>query len=169
MVSRRRPTPARVRAGAILTVLLTTGPLAAQTAQGSLTSAMAQVQIVATVPPTAHLSVASRLSAWSPSGAVRDAMATLAVLPNAPYRIVVYRLDDATPAGRETPQRLWVGIPGGELEELHLGTPVVIRRRGGSGGEQVATLSVRTDSSGSPSASPPAVPFRYEIEVEPTL
>ena len=49
----------------------------------------------------------------------------LAVLANAPYRLVVYRVD--RPDADHPSRRIWIESMDGVLEEVRVGAPVVIR------------------------------------------
>jgi hypothetical protein len=155
--------------GSIAAALLATAPLSAQTGQGSLTSAISQVQLSATMLPTARLDGSSRMVGWHRSDSGNEGLATLAVLPNAAYRLVVYRVDRAAPAAAETSRRIWVEGVDGTLEEVRVGMPVVIRRSGVTPGMEAARLRVRTEFAGPSGASPTGLPLRYEIQVQPTL
>jgi hypothetical protein len=103
---------------------------------------------------------------WRRSDSGVEGVATLAVLPNAAYRLVVYRVDQEAPAA-EASRRIWVEGGDGRLDEVRVGSPVVIRRPGQA--TQAATLRVRADLGGLSSASPAGLPLRYEIQIQPTL
>ena len=105
--------------------LLATAPLAAQTLKRSLTSAVSQVQLSALMLPTAHLDGSSRIVGWRRSDSGAEGVATLAVLPSAAYRLVVYRVDQEAPAEAEASRRIWVEGADGSLEEVRVGRPVV--------------------------------------------
>ena len=149
--------------------LLATAPLAGQTGQGSLASAVGHVQLSATMLPTARLEGSSRIVGWHRSDSGDEGLVTLAVLPNAAYRLVVYRADREASVRAETSRRIWVERIDGTLEEVRMGMPVVIRRPGIMQSKQAATLRVRTDFAGPSGASPAGLPLRYEIQIQPTL
>ena len=88
--------------------LLASASLAAQTDKRSLTSAVGQVQLSAVMLPTAHLDGSSRIAGWRRSDSGAEGVATLAVLPNSAYRLVVYRIDQEGPAAAEASRRIWV-------------------------------------------------------------
>ena len=168
MTDRPRMACYRVTGPAILAALLAAAPLAAQ-GPGPATSRVAQVQLSATMLPAAHLAGSSQMVGWRRSESGQEGAAALAVLPNAPYRLVVYRMDEAA-AGAPASRRVWVGGGDSTLQEVHAGAPVVIR---GSAApqttEQQVTLRVRVDVGDRTDAIPSEVPLRYEIQVEPTL
>jgi hypothetical protein len=149
--------------------LLATASLAAQTDKRSLTSAVGQVRLSAVMLPTAHLDGSSRIVGWRRSDSGAEGVATLAVLPNSAYRLVVYRIDQEGPAAAEASRRIWVEGADGRLEEVRVGRPAVIRRPGVTHPTQAATLRIRTDLGGPSSASPAGLPLRYEIQIQPTL
>ena len=151
---------------ATIAALFGAAPVAAQ--GGPVTSGVAQVQLVATVLPTAHLDGLGRMVGWHRSEGGQEGLATLGVLPNAPYRLVVSRTEEASPAKVEAAGRIWVEGVDGALAEVRMGLAVEIRRSGVNQGTQV-TLRVRADLAGSSSASPTVLPLRYDIQVEPTL
>jgi hypothetical protein len=94
----------------------------------------------------------------------------LAVLPNAPYRLVVYRVDGETPAVGQASRRVWVASGDSTLQEVRPGMPVVIRgSKATQATEQQVTLRVRVGLGEATSPAPSEVPLRYEIQVEPTL
>jgi hypothetical protein len=158
----------RLIGSATAAALLATARLAAQTEQGSLTSAVSQVQLSATMLPTARLYGSSRAVGWHRSGSADEGMTTLAVLPNAAYRLAVYRVDREAPVAAET-SRIWVEGVDGRLEEVRVGMPVVLRRSGATHGMEAVRLRVRADFAGSSGPSPTDLPLRYEIQVQPTL
>ena len=149
--------------------LLATAPLAAQTLKRSLTSAVSQVQLGAVMLPTAHLDGSSRIVGWRRSDSGAEGVATLTVLPNAAYRLVVYRVDQEAPAKAEASRRIWVEGADGRLEEVRVGRPVVIRRPRVTQAMQAVTVRVRADLGGPSSPSPAGLPLRYEIQIQPTL
>jgi len=159
----------RLIGSAIAAALTATAPLGAQTGQGLLTSAVSQVQLSATMLPTARLDGSSRMVGWHRSDSGDEGVATLAVRPNAAYRLVVYRVDWEAPAAAETSRRIWVEGADGKLEEVRVGMPVVIRRSGVAQGMEAARLRVRADLAGPAGASSTSLPLRYEIQVRPTL
>ncbi len=159
----------RLIGSASTAALLATMPLVAQTGQGSLTSAVSQIRLSATMLPTARLGGSSRIVGWHRSDSGDEGMANLAVLPNAAYRLVVYRVDRAKPAAVETLRRIWVEAVDGTFEEVRVGMPVVIRRSGVTPGLEAARLRVRADTAGASGASPAGLPLRYEIQIQPTL
>ena len=158
----------RLIGSASAAALLTTASLAAQTDKRSLTSAVDQVQLSAVMLPTAHLDGSSRIAGWRRSDSGAEGVATLAVLPNTAYRLVVYRIDQEAPTA-EASRRIWVEGADGRLQEVRVGRPVVIRRPGVTQGTQAATLRIRADLGGPSSASPAGLPLRYEIQIQPTL
>ena len=143
----------RLIGSATAAALLATAQLAAQTEQGSLTSAVSQVQLSATMLPTARLDGSSRMMGWHRSVSADEGMTTLAVLPNAAYRVVVYRVDREAPAAAET-SRIWVAGVDGRLEEVRVGMPVVVRRSGVTHGVEAVTPRVRADFAGPSGPSP---------------
>jgi len=152
---------------ATIAALFGAAPVAAQ--GGPVTSGVAQVQLVATVLPTAHLDGLGRMVGWHRSEGGQEGLATLGVLPNAPYRLVVSRTEEASPAKDEAAGRIWVEGVDGALEEVRMGLAVEIRRSGVNQGTQRVTLRVRADLSAPSSASLAVLPLRYDIQVEPTL
>jgi hypothetical protein len=169
MTDRPRMACYRVIVPATLAALLAAAPLAAQGPRPAVTSGLAQVQLSATMLPTAHLQGSSQMVGWRRTASGQEGVATLAVLPNAPYRLVVFRVDGETAAVGRASRRVWVAIGDSTLQEVRPGTPVVIR---GSGATQVTeqqvTLRVRVGL-GEATDRSSEVPLRYEIQVEPTL
>jgi hypothetical protein len=159
----------RLIGSATAAALLATASLAAQTDKRSLTSAVGQVQLSAVMLPTARLDGSSRIVGWRRSDWGTEGVATLAVIPNAAYRLVVYRVDQEAPAAADVSRRIWVEGADGVFEEVLVGLPVVIRRSGVTQAAQAATLRVRAELGGLPSASPAGLPLRYEIQIQPTL
>jgi hypothetical protein len=158
----------RLIGSATAAALLATASLAAQTDRRSLTSVVGEVQLSAVMLPTAHLDGSSRIVGWRRSDWGTEGVATLGVIPNAAYRLVVFRVDQEAPAA-EASRRIWVEGADGMLEEVRVGRPVVIRRPGVNQAAQAATLRVRADPGGASSASPAGLPLRYEIQIQPTL
>ena len=160
----------RVIVPATLAALLAAAPLAAQGPR-PVTSGIAQVQLSATMLPTANLQGSSQMVGWRPSGSGQEGVATLAVVPNTPYRLVVYRVNGETPAAGQASRRVWVASGDSTLHEVRPGMPVVIRgSKATQATEQQVTLRVRVGRRGE--ATNPAsseAPLRYEIQVEPTL
>ena len=158
----------RVIVPATVVALLAAAPLAAQGPR-PLTSGVAQVQLSATMLPAVHLQGSSEMAGWRRSPSDREGVATLAVLPNAPYRLIVYRVDEQTAVGQAS-RRVWVASGDTTLQEVRPGTPVVIRGPGATQTtEQRVTLRVRVGLGEATSPVPSEVPLRYEIQVEPTL
>ena len=169
MTDRSRMTCYRVIVPATLAALLAAAPLAAQGPR-PVTSGIAQVQLSATMLPAAHLQGSSQMVGWRRSALGQEGLATLAVLPNAPYRLVVYRVDGETAAVGQASRRVWVASGDSTLQEVRPGTPVVIRGSGAARTtEQQVTLRVRVGLAEATNPAPSEVPLRYEIQVEPTL
>jgi hypothetical protein len=169
MTDRPRMACSRVIVPATLAALLAAAPLGAQGPR-PVTSGVAQVQLSATMLPAAHLQGSSQMVGWRRSASGQEGVATLAVLPNAPYRLVVYRVDQQTAAVGQASRRVWVASGDSTLQEVRSGTPVVIRGSGATQTtEQRVTLRVRVGLGEATSPVPSEVPLRYEIQVEPTL
>ena len=163
----------RVTGPATLLALLAALPLAAQQA-GPVTSGIARVQLSATMLPDAHLEGSSRMVGWRRSESGQEAATALTVLPNAPYRLVVYRMDGETPAVAPALRRLWVAggdstLGDGTLREVRPGVPVVIRSRRATQPTGQVSVRVRLGISDTADATPADLPLRYEIQIEPTL
>jgi hypothetical protein len=171
--NRARIASNRVTGPATVAVVLAALPLAAQQ-PGPVTSGVAQVQLSATMLPAAHLEGSSRMVGWRRSESGQEATAALAVLPNAPYRLVVYRVDGETPAVAPALRRVWVAggdstLGDGTLQEVRSGAPVVIRSRPASQTTEQVSVRVRVGVGDAGDASRSELPLRYEIQVEPTL
>ena len=153
--------------------LLAALPLAAQQ-PGPMTSGVAQVQLSVTMLPAAHLEGSSRMLGWRRSESGQDAVAALAVLPNAPYRLVVYRMDGQTPAVAPASRLVWVAggdstLGDGIFQEVQAGVPVVIRGRPSRQPTEQVSVRVRVGAADAADATRSEPPLRYEIQVEPTL
>ncbi len=170
MTDRPRMACSRVIVPATLAVLLAAAPLAAQGPRPAVTSGVAQVQLSATMLPAAHLQASSQMVGWRRSTSGQEGVATLAVLPNAPYRLVVYRMDGETAAVGQASRRVWVAGGDSTLQEVRPGAPVVIRGSGTTRTtEHQVTVLVRVGLGEATNPAPSEVPLRYEIQVEPTL
>jgi hypothetical protein len=169
MTDRPRMACYRLIVPATLAALLAAAPLAAQGPR-PVTSGLVQVQLSATMLPTAHLQGSSQMVGWRRSGSGQEGVATLAVIPNAPYQLVVYRVDSETPAAGQASRRVWVASGDSAFQEVRSGMPVVIRGSGATQTtEQQVTLRVRVGLGEATRPTPSEVPLRYEIQVEPTL
>ena len=163
MTSRARRGHRRFGSAAAVAALVAGTPLVAQTAPTVPTSAVARVELSATMLPTARLDGSSRMLAWRRGGSGEEGTAMLAVLTNAPYRLVVYRVD--RPDADHPSRRIWIEGMDGVLEEVRVGAPVVIRGQSGSDGMRPVTLRLRAGPGTSSGAA--GLPLRYEIQIRP--
>lgn len=146
--------------------ILLAGWASAASAQesSSLVSPIARVQLVAVmlprVRPTAP--VLSPGIAWG--GSAGTGLATIPVAVNAPYRIVVHRFAQSTPA--PAPARIWVRADDGKFHELGEAEPIVVRRARTTDGYLRVPFVMNTAPDGTSAVEPP---LRFDIVVEPTL
>lgn len=130
--------------------------------QIGLISGMAQVTLVARIPPRGSIQGVSAQRENGRTGTLREASVTVRVSVNTGYQLLVRA------AGVPT-SRIWVRAVTGEFQELTAGSPVTVARDTRCAGQWEREVHYRIESSGPDDAASNALPVRYEIAINPTL
>ncbi len=130
-----------------------------QPAQGQvgITSGLTQVALVAPVPTQASIRQgASRETGRI--GGLREASASVSVLVNTGYRLVVK-------AAGVPSSRIWIRAASGEFQELTANSSITVVEGTQSVGRSEREIQYRIDSVGDDAS----LPVRYEIAINPQL
>jgi hypothetical protein len=148
---------------ALLVLLAGAGPVAAR-AQVGLTSAPAQVALLARSSPRAAVSGVSAFRETGRTGTSTEGTVTVRLSVNTGYRLVVVGTD---PEGnRARGSRVWVRADNGRFEEIGFGTRVtVLRGSRGTGQPQLRFRTERPD----PGQASSVLPVRYELRIDPAI
>ena len=94
-------------------------------------------------------------------GSVRESLATVRIVANAGYRLVVRRAPGAA-------ARVWVKSANGEFQEVTSGSSVTVDRGEPNAGERESEVHIRVDRPGSDKIPDPP-PVLYDLVMNPTL
>lgn len=144
----------------LTTGVLCLGPLPAA-AQVGLASAVGSVTLVAHVDPQGSISSVTTPRPTSQTGLLMEAVTTVRLSSNAGYRLIVRGLEGST-------SRVWVRSTTGAFVLLTAGTsvPVAAAARGSAETRQDVYFRFEMPVSG---GTPPPLPVRYELAIDPTI
>lgn len=146
---------------AVLAVSMMLARPAVVEAQVGLTSAMAQVALVARVAPRGSIQGVSAPRETGRRGSVQEASVMVRVAANTGYQLVVR----GTAVGTS---RIWVRAVNGEFQELTASSSVTVARGMHAAGQWDREVQYRVEMpEGALHAT--ALPVRYEIAIDPAL
>lgn len=131
-------------------------------AQVGLTSGMAQVALVARIPPRGSIEQVSSHRQTAATGTMREFSVTVRLSANTGYRLIVRGMGVPT-------SPIWVRSADGTYQELRSGTSVTVARDSHCAGQWQREVRYRTEVTDSGDENPRALPVRYEIAIDPTL
>jgi hypothetical protein len=138
--------------------------VSAQGGSSTLVSGVAQVQLVAVVPPRVTPTAPTRAAGISWVDGTGAGVASIALSANTPYRIVVHRVEPGS--GSAPVSRIWIRGDDRQLRELRYGEPVVVRRGRSGSGSVLVPFRVSPSPAEAPVGGPP---LRFDVLVEPML
>jgi hypothetical protein len=128
-------------------------------AQVGLSSAVAQIQLVARVAPRGSVEAVSSIREIARTGNIRESSVTIRFSANTGYRLVVRGTNVSG-------SRIWVRTANGEFEELKTGGSVTVGRDGHCAGQWEREVYYKIEAN-EPTADVIDIPVRYEIEIDP--
>jgi hypothetical protein len=131
-------------------------------AQVGLTSATAQVAMVARITPHGSIQGVSWQHETGGNGSVREASVIVRLAANTGYQLMVR----GTGAHKS---RIWVRSVNGEFQELTAGSSVMVARDTRCAGHWDREVHYRIESTDAADQNEQPLPVRYEIAVNPTL
>ena len=126
--------------------------------QVGISSGVAQIALVAHIPPRGSIQGVSAERETARMGSVREASVMVRVAANTGYQLVVR---GTTVAG----SRVWVRGVNGEFQELTAGSSVTVARDTHAAGQWDREVQYRIESAGDLNS----LPVRYEIALNPQL
>jgi hypothetical protein len=142
--------------------IIALGRPAESAAQVGISSAVAQVALVARVAPRGSINGVSAPRETTRTGSLREATTTVHVSANTGYQLLVRGFAEST-------ARIWVRAASGDFQELKPGSAVIVAQETHAAGQWDREVHYRIEMPDRGETPLAPLPVRYEIAISPTL